>query len=69
MAANLCKNGYIFSAPRAQLKPMQNGLQFIIEMKNASVFYPDKVLPAASMIVPEMNNGNFLRPDVLKNSS
>jgi len=28
-------------------------------MKKASVFYPDKVLPAASMIVPEINNGNF----------
>ena len=40
---------------------MQKGLAFIIEMKKASVFYPDKVLPAASIIVPDMNKGSFLR--------
>lgn len=48
---------------------MQSGLAFIIEIKNASTFCPDNVLPAASMIVPEMIKGNFLSPDVLKNSS
>jgi hypothetical protein len=30
-------------------------------MKKASVFYPDKVLPAASIIVPEINKGNFFK--------
>ena len=48
---------------------MQNGLAFIIEMKNASVFYPERVLPAASMIVPEMNNGSFFKPESLKKFS
>lgn len=51
------------------MKPIQNGSAFDIEMKNASVSYPDKVLPAASMIVPEMNSGSFGRPEFLKNSS
>jgi len=48
---------------------MQNGLAFIMEMKKASVFYPDKVLPAASMMVPEMKRGSGLRPDFLKKLS
>ena len=46
--------------------PIQNGLAFIIEMKKASVFCPDKFLPAASMMVPEMNSGRGLRPESLK---
>jgi|TARA_B110001450_G_scaffold248600_1_gene265001 hypothetical protein len=40
-----------------------------MEMKKASVFYPDKVLPAASIMVPEMNRGSGLRPHFLKNKS
>ena len=53
---------YIYVAPSAQFNPIQNGLACIIEMKKASVFCPDKVLPAASIIVPEMNKGNFFSP-------
>jgi hypothetical protein len=45
---------------------MQKGLAFIIEMKKASVFCPDKVLPAASIIVPEIKSGSGLRPESLK---
>jgi hypothetical protein len=41
---------------------MQKGLAFIIDMKKASVFYPDKVLPAASIIVPEIKRGRGFRP-------
>jgi len=48
---------------------MQNGLLFIIEIKKASVFYPDKFLPEASMIVPEIIKGNFLSPVFLKKFS
>jgi len=57
---------YIYVAPNAQFSPMHNGLAFIIEIKNASVFYPDNVLPAASIIVPEIINGNFFNPESLK---
>jgi hypothetical protein len=41
---------------------MQKGFAFDIEMKNASVFYPERVLPAASMMVPEMKSGRGFRP-------
>jgi len=37
-----------------------------MEMKKPSVFCPDKVLPAASMMVPEMNRGSGLSPESLK---
>jgi hypothetical protein len=30
-------------------------------MKKASVSYPDKVLPAASIIVPEIKRGSFFK--------
>jgi len=32
-------------------------------MKKASTFCPERVLPAASIIVPEIISGNFLRPE------
>jgi len=53
-------------APRAQLRPMQKGLAFYIEMKKASTFYPDKVRPAASIMVPEIKSGSRLRPQSSK---
>ena len=43
------------------MNPIQNGFAFIIEMKNASVSYPDRVLPAASIIVPEIKSGSLLK--------
>jgi hypothetical protein len=46
---------------------MHNGFALLMEMKNASVSYPDKVLPAASIIVPDKNNGSFLNFKSLKN--
>jgi hypothetical protein len=46
---------------------MQNGSALVIEMKNASVSWPERVLPAASISVPEMKSGNFLNPNSLKN--
>ena len=51
------------------MKPIHKGFAFIIEIKKASVFCPESVLPAASMIVPEIIKGNFLRPEDLKKLS
>ena len=62
MVESLCRYWYIWVAPRAQLNPIQNGFAFIIEMKKASVSYPESVRPAASMMVPEMNRGNLGSP-------
>jgi len=45
---------------------MQNGSASIIEMKKASVSCPDRVLPAASIIVPEIKSGSFYNPEFLK---
>ena len=38
-----------------------------MEMKKASVSWPERVRPAASMMVPERNKGSLLRPDSSKN--
>lgn len=48
------------------MKPIQNGLAFIMEMKKASVSCPESVRPAASMMVPEMMRGNFGSPESRK---
>ena len=44
-------------APRAQLSPTANGRAWRIESQNASVTWPDRVRPEASVMVPEMMTG------------
>ena len=41
------------------MNPIQKGSALDIEIKKASVSCPESVLPAASIIVPEMKSGNF----------
>ena len=49
--------GRISSAPRAQLRPTASGRAWRIEFQNASVTWPDRVRPDASVMVPEMMTG------------
>ena len=45
------------SAPKAQLKPIESGFACETEVQKASTVCPDKVLPEASVIVPDIING------------
>ena len=54
---NSDNQGRISFAPRAQLSPIAAGFACRTEFQNASTVCPDKVLPLASVIVPEMNIG------------
>ena len=49
--------GLISGAPSAQFKPTASGLTCRIAFQNASVTWPDKVRPDASVMVPEMITG------------
>ena len=49
--------GRISAAPRAQLRPMASGRACRTEFQNASVTWPDRVRPDASVMVPEMMTG------------
>jgi hypothetical protein len=53
------------AAPRAQLKPTASGRACRIECQNASVTWPERVRPEASVIVPEMMTGQR-RPALLE---
>ncbi len=44
-------------APRAQFRPTASGLAWRTESQNASVTWPDRVRPEASVMVPEMITG------------
>ena len=46
-------------APNAQLKPNEIGFTCFNEFQKAATVWPDKVLPEASVIVPEIITGNL----------
>ena len=49
--------GLSCSAPKAQLKPIEQGFACFTEVQKASAVWPDKVLPELSVIVPEIISG------------
>ena len=46
-------------APSAQLRPIEIGLAWLREFQNASVVCPVRVLPEASVMVPEIITGRL----------
>ena len=53
-------HGLISLAPRAQLSPTAVISACLIEFQNASTVCPERVLPLASVIVPDTNKGKSL---------
>src|SRR5471032_2908570 len=45
-------------APSAQFRPTDSGLAWLTEFQNASVVWPDRVRPEASVMVPEIMIGS-----------
>ena len=58
LAASSSRYGRRSLAPRAQFRPTEIGLAWRTEFQKASVVWPDKVRPEASVMVPEIMIGS-----------
>ncbi|MCY1455715.1 hypothetical protein D9M71_728690 [compost metagenome] len=58
LVASSSRYGRSSLAPRAQFRPTEIGLAWRTEFQNASVVWPDRVRPEASVMVPEIMIGN-----------
>ena len=57
MSDNLFRNGRSSSAPKAQFNPIEIGFACLTECQKAFVVCPERVLPEASVMVPEIISG------------